>query len=188
MNRKLRFDRLLAALLVALPLWSGIAAAEPLEGAPFPHSLDAPDQSGKLRSLKSITGKKGVVLFFVRSADWCPFCKGQLVDVNRHLPGFRDLGFEPASVSVDDVAIITEFSQAQGIGYVMLSDPKGSINEALGIRDTQYPLGSAAFGVPKPTAYVIDAKGVVRLRYREPTFRTRPDLDAMIGDIRKLGL
>jgi peroxiredoxin len=168
-------------------MWSA-AAAEPLPGASFPHQLNAPDQKGATRTLQSVMGKKGVVVFFVRSADWCPFCKRQLVDMNRKLDGFRGLGFQVVSVSVDEVATIAGFSKEQNIGYVMLSDPKGSINEALGIRDTQYPVGSAAFGVPKPTAYVIDVKGMVRLRFQEPTFRTRPDPDAIIADIRKLGL
>jgi peroxiredoxin len=167
-------------------LWPAVATAEPMPGTSFPHALNAPDQTGKIRSLKSVTGKNGAVIFFVRSADWCPFCKRQLVDVNRRLADFRALGFEVASVSVDDIAPIAEFHKEQRIGYVMLSDPKGSINEALGIQDTQYPSGSKAFGVPKPTAYVIDKKGTIRLRYQEPTFRTRPDLDAMIADIRKM--
>lgn len=179
---------LVATLMLVLPMWPAIAAAEPLAGKPFGHELNAPDQSGKVRTLKSVMGKKGVVVFFVRSADWCPFCMGQLVDINRHLADFRDAGFEVASVSVDEVGIIAGFTSKQKIGYVMLSDPKGAINLVIGIRDTQYPVGSAAFGVPKPTAYVIDTSGLVRLRFQEPTFRTRPDLDAMIADIRKLGL
>jgi peroxiredoxin len=70
----------------------------------------------------------------------------------------------------------------------LLSDPKGAINLALGIRDEQYPLGTKAFGVPRPTLYVLDRQGVVRLRYQEKTFRTRPDLDAVLRDVRALGL
>jgi peroxiredoxin len=27
-------------------------------------------------------GDKGVVLFFFRSAAWCPFCQAQLIDLN----------------------------------------------------------------------------------------------------------
>ena len=46
-------------------------------GAKFPHELAAPDQSGEQQTLKSLMGEKGVAIFFVRSADWCPFCKGQ---------------------------------------------------------------------------------------------------------------
>ncbi len=87
---------------------------------------------------------------------------------------------------MDEVPPIAEFSRSQGIGYTMLADPKGAINERLGIRDTQYPVGSAAFGVPRPTLYILDSSGRIRLRYQEPTFRTRPDLDAVIRDTGKL--
>jgi peroxiredoxin len=162
------------------------AAADPMPGEKFPHQLAAMDQDGKPRSRQSLTGPSGLALFFVRSADWCPFCQGQLIDVNRHLDGFRALGVNVASVSVDEVPLLARFAKAQRIGYPMLSDPKGDINLSLGIRDEQYPLGTKAFGVPRPTLYVLDAKGVVRLRYQEKTFRTRPDLDAVIRDIKAL--
>jgi hypothetical protein len=49
-------------------------------------------------------------------------------------------------------------------------------------------VGSAAFGVPRPTLYVLDAAGTIRLRYMEPTYRTRPDLDAVLKDIAALKL
>ena len=172
----------IACLLASL----AASAAEPMVGQNFADNLNAPDAAGKVRTLQSLMGKKGLALLFVRSADWCPFCKGQLVDANRHLAAFRALGFEVASVSVDEVPPIAEFSRSQGIGYTMLADPKGAINERLGIRDTQYPVGSAAFGVPRPTLYILDSSGRIRLRYQEPTFRTRPDLDAVIRDIGKL--
>jgi peroxiredoxin len=70
----------------------------------------------------------------------------------------------------------------------MLADPQGDINESLGIRDPQYPVGSAAFGVPRPTLYIIDRAGTIRARYMEPTFRTRPDLDVVLRDAAALRL
>jgi len=70
----------------------------------------------------------------------------------------------------------------------ILADPKGEINLSLGIRDEQYPVGSAAFGVPRPTLYVLDNKGAVRLRYMEPTYKTRPDLETVLRDIEALAL
>jgi peroxiredoxin len=174
----------IACLLASL----AASAATPIVGQKFPDNLNASDATGKIRGLQSLMGKKGLALFFVRSADWCPFCKGQLVDANRHLAAFRALGIEVASVSVDEVPPIAEFAKSQGIGYTMLSDPKGAINERLGIRDTQYPVGSSAFGVPRPTLYILDSTGRIRLQFQEPTFRTRPNLDAVIQDIRKLSL
>lgn len=157
----------------------GAVDPAPQVGREFAHSLSAPDQTGKARTITDLMGTNGLAVFFVRSADWCPFCKGQLVDANRHLQEFRSLGINLVSVRVDEVGSIAGFSAEQKIGYPMLSDPKGAINLGPGIRDTQYPVGSSAFGVPRPTLYVLDARGVVRLHSMEPTFRTRPDLASM---------
>jgi peroxiredoxin len=186
-------SRILA--VVAVLVTSVAPAAEspikilgPEVGQRFPHTLAAVDQAGKTQSLKALMGQKGLAVFFVRSAEWCPFCKGQLVDANRHLARFRELGVSVVSISVDEVAPIAAFAQEQRIGYTMLSDPQGDINLSLGIRDPQYPVGSPAFGVPKPTLYILDPKGVIRLLYQEPTYRTRPNLDGVLHDIEAAGL
>jgi peroxiredoxin len=177
-------------MLLAVFSATTASAAEPGPGvgAKFPHELAAPDQTGKQQTLASLMGEKGVAIVFVRSADWCPFCKGQLVDVNRHFARFRALGLNVVSVSVDEVAEIAAFAASQKIEYAMLSDPEGAINLSLGIRDEQYPVGSAAFGVPRPTLYVLDRNGTIRLRYMEPTYRTRPDLEVVLRDIAVLSL
>jgi len=178
------------SIAVAVLAATAVLAAEPgpMVGATFPHDLAAADQMGKAQSLGTLQGEKGVAVLFVRSADWCPFCQGQLVDANRHLARFRELGINVVSVSVDDVEEIAAFARAQKIDYAMLADPKGEINLSLGIRDEQYPVGSAAFGVPRPTLYVLDNEGTIRLRYMEPTYRTRPDLAKVLRDIEALAL
>jgi peroxiredoxin len=182
---------LFRTLVVSSLLWATAATAAepgPLVGAKFPHSLVALDQSGKQQSLETLMGEKGVAILFVRSADWCPFCQGQLVDTNRHFARFQALGLNVVSVSVDSVAEIAAFAAAQKIEYAMLADPDGAINLSLGIRDEQYPVGTAAFGVPRPTLYVLDRTGTIRLRYMEPTYRTRPDLEAVLRDAAALRL
>lgn len=160
----------------------------PAVGDAFPHSLEATDQAGVMQSIDSLYGDKGVAVLFVRSADWCPFCKRQLVEVNTRVPEFAALGLNVVSISVDEVALIKQFAVAENIGYTMLADPSGDINDELGIRDPQYPVGSAAFGVPRPTLYVIDRDGTVRARFMEPTFRTRPDLDIVLAEAKALDL
>jgi peroxiredoxin len=176
---------IIAALLSPI---LALAAAGPQPGKPFPDPLRAADQHGKTQSLTQLMGTKGAAVFFVRSADWCPFCKKQLIDANRRATEFQALGLNVISVSVDEVAEIATFAKAQTITYTMLSDPKGDINLRLGIRDQQYPVGSAAFGVPRPTLYVVDRSGKTRLAYMEPTFRTRPDLNKVLADVKALGL
>ena len=92
------------------------------------------------------------------------------------------------SVSVDKVAEIATFAASQHIEYTMLADPDGAINLSLGIRDEQYPVGSAAFGVPRPTLYILDRIGTIRLHYMEPTYKTRPDLELVLRDVAALPL
>jgi hypothetical protein len=42
--------------------------------------------------------------------------------------------------------------------------------------------------VPRSTIYVTDKSGTIRLRYMEPTYRTRPDLDVVLRDAAALNL
>ncbi len=181
-------DSLLAFASCALLGTAFAAEPGPQAGEEFPDVLEAFDQTGRQQNLETLMGDKGVALFFVRSADWCPFCKRQLVDANQRLAEFQALGLNVVSVSVDKIPLIAEFAKAQSIGYTMLADPVGAIGLELGIRDEQYPVGSAKVGVPHPILYVIDRSGTIRLRYMEPTYRTRPDLSAVLRDAAALRL
>ena len=176
------------ALLLTVTLRAQDSIPGPKVGDTFPDPLAAPDQDGKPRTLAALYGPKGAAVFFVRSADWCPYCRGQLVDVNRHVAEFEALGLAVVSVSVDEVPLVKAFADEQEIAYTMLADPAGDINERLRIRDEQYPVGSAQFGVPRPIVYIIDRKGTIRARFMEPTYRTRPDLEEVLGAVRALGL
>jgi thioredoxin-dependent peroxiredoxin len=181
-------QRLLRALFTVGVISAAIVNIEgPQSGERFPNALAAPDQSGKPQTLTSAMGELGVAVFFV-SADCCPLCMGQLIDANHHLSRFRHLGLAVVSVSIDDVEKIAAFARAQNIDYTILLHPYGETNQALAIRDDKYPVGSAALGVSKPTLYVIDCQGVIRLRYQEPTYKTRPNLNQILLDAEAAGL
>ena len=60
--------RLLASPLFALAIWSAVPSG-PDVGKTVPE-FSAPDQSGKIQTLRSIMGPKGALLVFYRSADW----------------------------------------------------------------------------------------------------------------------
>ena len=180
--------RLLAVASLALLGTAFAAEPGPQAGEKFPDVLQAFDHTGREQNLETLMGEKGVALFFVRSADWCPFCMRQLADANQRLAEFQALGLNVVSVSVDKIPLIAKFAEAQSIGYTMLADPDGAISLKLGIRDEQYPVGSAKVGVPHPILYVIDSSGTIRLRYMEPTYRTRPDLGLVLRDAAALKL
>ena len=157
----------------------------PNVGATFPDVLNAPDQTGTPKTLRDLVGTQGVVVAFVRSADWCPFCMRQLVDLQRRTPEFEQLGLDVVTVSVDTVELVKKFADAQRITYTMLADPTGAINQQLGIRDANYPLGSKAFGVPQPGIFVLDRSRKIIGKYFVQGYRERPDLDEVLMDLRK---
>lgn len=180
-------------LLVALAFGVDTGQAEeswtppgPAIGARFPTTLDLPDQAGEKRDLAALQGPKGTVVVFVRSADWCSFCKRQLVDVNSRLGDFAALGLSVVSVSVDPVAEIAEFHGEQKIGYTMLADTAGAAVQSLGIRDPAYGPDSEVFGVPQPIIFVLDRAQVVRAKFAERGYRNRPDLDRVLDELRRL--
>ncbi|MGD8810518.1 MAG: redoxin domain-containing protein, partial [Gammaproteobacteria bacterium] len=86
------FDRVFPALCAAaaLSVVFPVHADKPGPGVgeKFPHTLEAPDQRGRRQTLQALMGDNGVAVFFVRSADWCPFCRGQLADVNTRVSEF----------------------------------------------------------------------------------------------------
>lgn len=186
--------RLLLSALLAVMLPSSLLAAEdtnwtppgPELGARFDDALNAPDQTGKNRSLNDLTGARGVLIAFVRSADWCPFCMRQLVDLQRRAAQFEKLGFQVVTVSVDTVPLVKKFADSQHITYTMLADPAGDINKRLGIRDENYPVGSKAFGVPHPGIFVLDRDQKIIGKYFVQGYRERPDLDLIIKDLQDI--
>ncbi|MEX1993502.1 MAG: peroxiredoxin family protein [Steroidobacteraceae bacterium] len=186
-----------AALIVLAAMVFGMSPVQaeeswtppgPAVGERFPSTLNLPDQAGVGRDLASLQGKNGVVLVFVRSADWCPICMRQLADLNARLSRFEALGLAVVSVSVDPVADLARFHSEQKIGYTMVADTKGTVVQALGIRDPAYGPDSRAFGVPQPVIFVLDRKQIVRAKFAEHGYRNRPDLDRVLEQLAGLDL
>ncbi len=156
----------------------------PAVGSAFPDTLALQDQSGKPQTLKALLGKNGAALFFVRSADWCPWCKKQLADVNSRLADFKTLWLNVVSISHDTVPLIAAFYSAQNIGYTMLADPDGAVVEKLGVRDMQYADGSRAFGVARPMIFIINPQLKITHKFAEESYRNRPDLNKVLAELR----
>src|SRR5438876_5741067 len=59
------------------------------------------DQNGKIWTLQSIMGPKGAMLVFYRSADWCPYCKTELIDLQSRVKDLQAQGYGLAAISYD---------------------------------------------------------------------------------------
>jgi cytochrome oxidase Cu insertion factor (SCO1/SenC/PrrC family) len=62
------------------PAMPDVQRLGPQVGSTVPN-FSLSDQNGRTRTLRSLMGPKGLMLVFSRSADWCPYCKTQLVEI-----------------------------------------------------------------------------------------------------------
>ncbi|WP_164155300.1 peroxiredoxin family protein [Sandarakinorhabdus rubra] len=176
-----------APLIAALVLVAAPAAAIPAVGERAP-AVAGTDISGKARTLKQLAGKKGTVLMFFRSAEWCPYCKAQLIAMNAEAAApLAARGYTLVGLSYDAVPVLAKFAAERNVGWPLLSDPQSKVIDGWQLRDPAYPPGNRANGVPRPAIYVIDAKGVIRARLMEENYRNRPPASAVLAAVDALG-
>jgi peroxiredoxin len=168
-----------------------VAAAEqdlgPAIGAKAPDIGMLPDQKGTPRSFSSLMGHNGLVLFFFRSADWCPYCQAQMIDLNTATDAIERRGYKIAGISYDKPETLEKFIERRSIRYTLLSDPKSEIIDRYKLRDPQYAPGSFAYGVPRPIILILDKGGTVKAKLYEETYQKRPPATLLVETLDKLG-
>ena len=182
----LRLGGVVALLLLVGPL----AAAEdlgPAIGTVAPDIGIRLDQLGKPHQLQDLMGRNGLVLFFFRSADWCPYCQAQLIDINGGAAEIEKRGYRVVGLSYDSPEILETFTAKRHLTYTLLSDPKSEIIDRYNLRDPQYPQGSRAYGVPRPIIFVLDPHAVIKAKLYEESFKNRPPVSAVISKLDELG-
>lgn len=155
-------------------------------GDTIPHDLSLKDQNGKMRNFSELTGKKGLVLVFVRSAEWCPFCQKQLIDLSKNNKKFTDLDYNVASISYDALPQIEKFVTKNKPKITLLSDPASESIRAFDILNTASAKGTMSYGIPYPGVYIIDNKKKVQAKFFESDYKKRPSVDALIKKIKEL--
>src|ERR1700722_18312650 len=182
-----RFAIGVSVALAGIP--GGLSAAEdlgPPVGTKAPDIGKRLDQTGKHRGLDDVMGPNGLVLMFFRSADWCPYCQAQLIDVNGGNAEIEKRGYRVAALSYDSPEILQTFTAKRHIAFTFLSDPKSEVIDLYKLRDPQYPPGSRAYGVPRPIIFVLDKSGVIKAKLYEESFKVRPPVAAVISTLDEL--
>jgi peroxiredoxin len=156
-----------------------------------------PDQHGKTRTLQSVMGPKGAMIVFYRSADWCPYCKTQLLDLQAQYATLQKDGLGLVGISYDSQEILAAFSQQHGITFPLLSDVGSATITRYGILNTVAleglgPNGSdpdviaqvklyvsangateRVRGIPFPGTFIVDRGGRVKARFFEDSYTVR---------------
>lgn len=165
---------LFSLLLVPFLILASDARASVQIDDKIPGNMALSDQNGVTHSLDSLYHKKGLILVFVRSADWCPYCKKQLNDLNAIYPDIKQRGYELASISYDPVETLNVFSRSNNIAYKMLSDVGSETIKAFGILNTDIKPGARFYGVPNPQIYIVNTAGTVTHILSETNYQHRP--------------
>lgn len=175
----MRFARLLP-LVLAAALSAGVLSAAEHSGLKVGEK--APDftlmsGTGEEVSLADLRENGPVVLAFVRSADWCPYCRRQLQDLEAHREAFEASGAQLVGLSYDDAKTQAEAVAKLGLNFPLLSDPGSKTITAYGILNEEGRGKSA--GLPHPAIFVVDAGGVIRAKLMEESYRDRPSSAAL---------
>src|SRR5579872_138187 len=133
--------------------------------------FSARDQFGKTQTLETLRGAKGTVLLFYRSADWCPYCKGQLIQLQSAKARFEKQGLKLAGISYDSEAILKSFADRRNIEFPLLSDPDSSLIRAYDVLNSE-GVGQNK-GMARPGYFFIDTTGVIREKFFEAKYRER---------------
>ncbi|MEO7412168.1 MAG: peroxiredoxin family protein [Opitutaceae bacterium] len=129
--------------------------------------------AGQEVALSELLKHGKVALAFVRSADWCPFCKKQLQELQASLKDIQAAGIQLIAISYDSPETNTAAAAKLGLTFPLLSDTGSKVIEAYGIRN-QEATGRGA-GIPHPVLFLLDQQGVIRVKLMRDGYRTRPE-------------
>ncbi len=189
-------------VLVALFLAARLTAADESPSAPKPAMSSsvateampglkvgekAPDftlknAAGEHVALQGLLKKGNVALAFVRSADWCPFCRGQLQALQKSLQEIEATGVQLVSVSYDSPATLAAAATKLGLTFPLLSDTGSKVIDAYGIRNKEAK--GRGEGIPHPVVFILDRQGVIRVKLMRDNYRERPESSEIIAAVK----
>jgi peroxiredoxin len=137
------------------------------------------DQNDKEVSLDQLLKRGPVAVVFVRSADWCLYCKMQLSQLQRNLNQIEATGGLVVSVSYDSNAKLKRFANLRKITFPMLSDIGSKTIDAYGMRDKESQGGSANHGT-----FIIDRHGIICAKPLILNYADQPAMDALLNGLK----
>jgi peroxiredoxin len=166
-------------VLLSLTLFSSLSFAKsvsinvgPSVGDKAP-SLTVIDKNKTAVNIDDLTAEKGLIILFFRSADWCPFCKKHLVELQGYADKFKALGYGIAAISYDNTEILNSFIQAHNLTYPLLSDQSAATVKAYGVLNKDYEMGDDNYGIPYPGVVIINPAGKIDHKYFFKGYRKR---------------
>lgn len=182
-------------------LESGLADRALKEGARFPRAT-LPDQLGRPIDIASLLERGPLVVVFYRGG-WCPYCNLELRAYQQALPRIVGEGGTLVAVSPETPDHTLDTAQKNELAFPVLSDTRGELADALGIRfrltpeikalyekfghDLPARNGDGEWALPMPATYVVGRDGRIAFAFVDPDYRSRAEPSAVVGALRRLG-
>jgi len=123
------------------------------------------DQFGDKQVLSNAMREKGAVIVLFRSADWCPFCKRHLLELNDVVGKFKKKGYGVVGISYDSPQILRKFSQSKKLRFSLWSDQDVKTFKAFNVVNTDHEPTDRHYGIPFPGVIVVNEKNEVIHKY-----------------------
>ncbi|MBX9927227.1 MAG: AhpC/TSA family protein [Hyphomicrobiaceae bacterium] len=179
-----------------------LAADGAKAGDRFP-ALVLTDQSGRAVDLGRLADAQPLIVTFYRGG-WCPYCNLELRAYQKALPDIDALGAKLIAVSPETPDNTLSTAEKNDLSFPVLSDNKGLLADALGIRFELSPAihalyqkfghdlaarnGDDNWALPMPATFVVAKGGVIAHADVDPDYRKRLDPAVTIDVLRRLAL
>ncbi len=171
-------------------------------GSPAPDVNVFTMEGGSIPMMELVATQGPVMLVFYRGG-WCPYCNYQVRGLTEAYEDFRKLGVTPVVISVDSPEEAAKMNAAYDIPFPVLSDPDLEAHKAYNVvqqvddatfkqykeagLDLERASGRTHHVVAVPSAFLIDANGVVRWAHADKDYKTRPSTKQLL-DVAKAKL
>jgi len=129
-----------------------------LDAVSMAPDFEAPDETGRVRSLSEFRGRAVVLYFYPK--DGTPGCTREACAFRDEWQRIRAAGGQVIGVSLDSVESHAEFKQKHELPFPLLADTEGKVLAAYGV--PKNPKGYAS-----RTTFIIDAQGFIRRIFPE---------------------
>jgi thioredoxin-dependent peroxiredoxin len=91
-----------------------------------------PDQNGQPFEIKSLLGKKNLVIYFYPKDD-TPGCTKEACSFRDQYEDFKEIDAEVIGISSDNVESHKKFAERHKLSFILLSDYKGKVRKRFGV-------------------------------------------------------
>lgn len=144
-------------------------------------AFTAPDQNGKMHSLKDYAGR-WVILYFYPKDD-TPGCTKEACSFRDGFSKFKRAGIEILGVSVDSVKKHTKFVEKYSLPFTLLSDENKGIVEAYKVWGLKKFMGREYMGTQR-VSYLINPEGKIAKVYEK--VKPEDHADEVLADVKAL--